>query len=413
MKDELDDSLSSLMWLSDFSVANIGMAKPSWCPSGPDPHDRHRIPSFPALCSPLATNPACMGLPHTPCNPISSSTSRTLHHATAMHPQLAGDIDYKTNPHVKPPYSYASLISMAMEASNEPKITLSAIYKWVTDNFCYFRHANPTWQNSIRRSLCLNKRFIRVPREKGEPGKGSFWKLDRQYADRLKNGGFKKRRTPSVKIHPAATEKAQQEAQSIASPPASVYTSNNIHNINMNSQQLLEEFEEATSGRNRNPVGGKAEQKRKQPLPKGMEKVPRLSDSALLTEEEERELQLLIGDFDWEALFNTSRQGDFSTCGDPELTSPTSSTTHGLDLTVQGHHINGPRERDQEQVLTQSSENNTDFETLMATSFLQHPWDKETTDYLLSPVNVEQVFELNDTSLPADVSDWSSLASLL
>ncbi|XP_068269556.1 forkhead box protein J1-like [Nyctibius grandis] len=413
MKDELDDSLTSLMWLSDFSVANTGMAKPSWCPSGLDPHDCHRIPSFPALCSPLATNPACMGLPHTPCNPISSSTSRTLHHATAMHPQLAGDIDYKTNPHVKPPYSYASLISMAMEASNEPKITLSAIYKWITDNFCYFRHADPTWQNSIRHSLSLNKCFIRVPREKGEPGKGGFWKLDPQYADRLKNSGLKKRRTPLVKIHPATTEKAQQEAQSVASPPASVYTSSNIININMESQQLLEEFEEATGDRNRNPAGGKAGQKRKQPLPKGTEKVPRLSDSALLTEEEERELQLLIGDFDWEALFNTSRQGDFSTCGDPELTSPTSSTTHGLDLTVQGHHINGPREQDQEQVLTQSSENNTDFETLMATSFLHHAWDKETTDYLLSPVNVEQVFELNDTSLPADVSDWSSLASLL
>ncbi|KFP67997.1 Forkhead box protein J1, partial [Cariama cristata] len=94
----------------------------------------------------------------------------------------------------KPPYSYATLICMAMEASGKPKITLSAIYKWITDNFCYFRHADPTWQNSIRHNLSLNKCFIKVPREKGEPGKGGFWKLDPQYADRLKNGTFKKRR---------------------------------------------------------------------------------------------------------------------------------------------------------------------------------------------------------------------------
>uniref|UniRef100_A0A8V5HJD8 Uncharacterized protein n=1 Tax=Melopsittacus undulatus TaxID=13146 RepID=A0A8V5HJD8_MELUD len=103
----------------------------------------------------------------------------------------AADIDYKTNPQVKPPYSYATLICMAMEASEKPKITLSAIYKWITDNFCYFRHADPTWQNSIRHNLSLNKCFIKVPREKGEPGKGGFWKLDPQYANRLKNSAFK------------------------------------------------------------------------------------------------------------------------------------------------------------------------------------------------------------------------------
>lgn len=82
-------------------------------------------------------------------------------------------MDYATNPHVKPPYSYATLICMAMQASKATKITLSAIYKWITDNFCYFRHADPTWQNSIRHNLSLNKCFIKVPREKDEPGKGA------------------------------------------------------------------------------------------------------------------------------------------------------------------------------------------------------------------------------------------------
>lgn len=162
--DDLDDSLTSLMWLQDFSIINASMGKSSCCPSGPDPHDCHRIPSFAAPCSPLAADPACMGMPHTPCKPISSSTSRTAHHAVAMHPQLAEDIDYKTNPHVKPPYSYATLICMAMEASKKPKITLSAIYKWITDNFCYFRHADPTWQVGDLDTSCL----VPSPRRAGE-----------------------------------------------------------------------------------------------------------------------------------------------------------------------------------------------------------------------------------------------------
>uniref|UniRef100_A0A663LJW4 Fork-head domain-containing protein n=1 Tax=Athene cunicularia TaxID=194338 RepID=A0A663LJW4_ATHCN len=133
-----------------------------------------------------------------------------------------------TNPHVKPPYSYATLICMAMEASAKP-ITLSDIYQWISNNFCYFRHADPTWQNSIRRNLSLQKRFIRVPREKGDPGKGGFWKLDPQYSDQLKNGGSRKRRMTPVQLQPASTERAHAEAQCVASPaapaPASAKTS--------------------------------------------------------------------------------------------------------------------------------------------------------------------------------------------
>uniref|UniRef100_A0A8C0IHH0 Fork-head domain-containing protein n=1 Tax=Bubo bubo TaxID=30461 RepID=A0A8C0IHH0_BUBBB len=129
------------------------------------------IPSFAAPCLPLAADPACV--------------------ATSQ-------VDYKTNPHVKPPYSYATLICMVMEASDKPHITLSAIYEWINDNFCYFRRANPTWQNSIRHNLSSKKRFIRVPREKGEPGKGGFWKLDPQYSNQLKNGASKKRRMTPV-----------------------------------------------------------------------------------------------------------------------------------------------------------------------------------------------------------------------
>ncbi|ELK35765.1 Forkhead box protein J1 [Myotis davidii] len=91
---------------------------------------------------------------------------------------------------------------MAMQASKATKITLSAIYKWITDNFCYFRHADPTWQNSIRHNLSLNKCFIKVPREKDEPGKGGFWRIDPQYAERLLSGAFKKRRLTPGELEP-------------------------------------------------------------------------------------------------------------------------------------------------------------------------------------------------------------------
>ncbi|XP_075678858.1 uncharacterized protein LOC113798834 isoform X1 [Dermatophagoides pteronyssinus] len=102
-------------------------------------------------------------------------------------------VDYKMNGQIKPPYSYATLICMAMKA-NKNKMTLSSIYKWIKENFLYYQNADPNWQNSIRHNLSLNKCFIKIARNKDEPGKGGFWKLDPIYADSLVDGVFKKRR---------------------------------------------------------------------------------------------------------------------------------------------------------------------------------------------------------------------------
>lgn len=57
-------------------------------------------------------------------------------------------IDFATNPNVKPPYSYSTLICMAMRASTDSKITLSGIYNWITENFMYYQVAEPSWQVS-------------------------------------------------------------------------------------------------------------------------------------------------------------------------------------------------------------------------------------------------------------------------
>lgn len=59
---------------------------------------------------------------------------------------------YKTDSEKKPPYSYSTLICMAMRYNND-KMTLSAIYSWIKENFKYYRNADPTWQVSVISSV--------------------------------------------------------------------------------------------------------------------------------------------------------------------------------------------------------------------------------------------------------------------
>ena len=59
----------------------------------------------------------------------------------------------------KPPYSFASLIFMAIEASPSKCLPVKDIYTWIITHFPYYRSAAPAWKNSVRHNLSLNKCF--------------------------------------------------------------------------------------------------------------------------------------------------------------------------------------------------------------------------------------------------------------
>ncbi|XP_061538006.1 hepatocyte nuclear factor 3-gamma [Phycodurus eques] len=112
--------------------------------------------------------------------------------------------------HAKPPYSYISLITMAIQQSGGKMLTLNEIYQWIMDLFPYYRENQQRWQNSIRHSLSFNDCFVKVARSPDKPGKGSYWTLHPQSGNMFENGCYL-RRQKRFKIDDKLAKKAGKD----------------------------------------------------------------------------------------------------------------------------------------------------------------------------------------------------------
>jgi len=81
--------------------------------------------------------------------------------------------------HFKPPYSFATLIFMAIEESSHKRLRVSDIYRWILERFPYYRLSDLSWRNSVRHNLSLNRCFQKIDKDRRmECGKGSWWTVD-------------------------------------------------------------------------------------------------------------------------------------------------------------------------------------------------------------------------------------------
>lgn len=131
----LDNSLTSLGWLQNLRVHDLISPVMSVSPSPDKIAARHSTAK-------MQTPPSQSCQHHTG---ISLSPLRKCILQSAdfrKHPKK-----YRTTAD-KPPFSYSTLILLAIQESKTGRITLTEIYRWVKDNFKYYRFAEPGWQAS-------------------------------------------------------------------------------------------------------------------------------------------------------------------------------------------------------------------------------------------------------------------------
>lgn len=169
------------------------------------------------------------------------------------------------------------------------------------------------FQNSIRHNLSLNKCFMKVPRQKDEPGKGGFWQIDPQYADMFVNGVFKRRRMPATNF----SAQRQNRILSSCSP----------YSPQRNPQLGMDHYQE--------PVVGS---KRKQACPKRGGKLGRMSQSPLLASEIKTS-DVLRGDFDLASVFDDVLSGNGSTFEDLDINTALNSLSCEMEVSSQNQHV--------------------------------------------------------------------------
>ncbi|PBK85512.1 winged helix DNA-binding domain-containing protein, partial [Armillaria gallica] len=95
-------------------------------------------------------------------------------------PNVAVNLDALLDPPpgVRPNYTNSQLARLAIYGHPRHRATLDQLLKAIENRFEWYRKENKSWRGSIRHLLSLESLYVKVGREKTDPGSGSYWTLD-------------------------------------------------------------------------------------------------------------------------------------------------------------------------------------------------------------------------------------------
>ena len=139
----LDSSLTSLSWLQNLRVHDLISPPDAYISVSPSPDNQ-----ISSHCS--------SGLHSSPLRGESGRWSRNSIgiSLSPIKKCLLQSADFKRQPKkyrsnsMKPPFSYSTLIYLAIQQSKIGKVTLNEIYRWIKENFKFYRGVEGGWQVS-------------------------------------------------------------------------------------------------------------------------------------------------------------------------------------------------------------------------------------------------------------------------
>lgn len=134
--------------------------------------------------------------PEFPEKPVAIKEAMRRGRTKARLDYLDGSVDICEKKKGKPPYSYISLIVMAILESPNRRQTLSGIIEYIQKRFSYYGGNCPAkgWKNSIRHNLSLNDCFVKTFRDPTNPSKGHLWSLHPESTHMFEGGSFMRRK---------------------------------------------------------------------------------------------------------------------------------------------------------------------------------------------------------------------------
>jgi len=118
----------------------------------------------------------------------------------------------------RPPFSFISLITMAILQSPEEKLTLRGICDYIRKKFPYYNERYPKWEPSIRHNLSLNECFVKANREDGDAGRGCYWSMHPDSENMYDDGSFRRRRQRFSTRKSNSERKSATAAKSVQNP---------------------------------------------------------------------------------------------------------------------------------------------------------------------------------------------------
>ncbi|KAF8560119.1 hypothetical protein OG21DRAFT_1479957 [Imleria badia] len=184
--------------------------------SSSEPTERKREgPISPDSTSDTSTNPIV--------NSSSSLPRKVEYGDHEPHPNCPDTLACLPDTDGRPQHTLPVILRCAILGSVKKRLTIREIYAAMEDKYAYFRNAGPTWKQSVRHHLSLNRLFERQPRPVTDPGFGSYWTVNLSAPPGTKRPR-KRGRTSKAVSGPSQVDSAQSNQQKKRGRPRKPYS---------------------------------------------------------------------------------------------------------------------------------------------------------------------------------------------